>query len=90
MNFVMISQFFPTKRNLKKVKKLFTNLYNEYIIHIKNLKPALNHGLILKKVNRGIKFNQNVWGKTKSKKIILRKDFFKLMNNAGFGNTMGM
>ena len=44
MNFVMISQFFPTKRNLKKVKKLFTNLYNEYIIHIKNLKPALNHG----------------------------------------------
>ena len=44
MNFVMISQFFPTKRNLKKVKKLFTNLYNEYIINIKNLKPALNHG----------------------------------------------
>ena len=44
MNFVMISNFFSTERNLKKVKKLFTNLYNEYVIHIKNLKPALNHG----------------------------------------------
>ena len=44
MNFIMISNFFSTERNLKKVKKLFTNLYNEYVIHIKNLKPALNHG----------------------------------------------
>ena len=80
MNFVMISHFFSTERNLKKVKKLFTNLYNEYVIHIKKLKtsikPWLNHGLILKKVNRGIKFNQKVWGETKTKKIILRKDFF--------------
>ena len=26
-----------------------------------NLKQALNHGLLLKKVHRVIKFNQNVW-----------------------------
>ena len=37
-------------------KEKFKNLV---AIHIKNLKPALNHGLILKKVNRVIKFNQN-------------------------------
>ena len=26
-----------------------------------NLKPALNHELVLKKVHRVIKFNQNAW-----------------------------
>ena len=28
-------------------------------MHIRNLKQALNHGLVLKKVHRVIKFNQN-------------------------------
>ena len=39
------------------------NLYNkkEYVIHIRNLKQALNRGLVLKKVQRVIKFNQKVW-----------------------------
>ena len=47
----------------KKVKKLVTNLHDktEYVIHIRNLKQALNHGLILKKVHRVIKFNQKAW-----------------------------
>ena len=30
----------------------------EYVIHIRNLKQALNHGLVFKKVRRFIKFNQ--------------------------------
>ena len=30
----------------------------EYVIYIKNLKQALNHGLVLEKVHRVIKFNQ--------------------------------
>ena len=36
---------------LEKVVKLVTNLHDktEYVIHIRNLKQALNHGLILKK-----------------------------------------
>ena len=36
---------------LGKIEKLITNLYdkNECVIHIRNLKQALNHGLILKK-----------------------------------------
>ena len=37
---------------LKKVKKLVANLHD---IQIRNLKKALNHGLVLKKVQ----FNQN-------------------------------
>ena len=31
---------------------------NECVIHIENLRQALNHGLNLKKVYRAIKFNQ--------------------------------
>ena len=34
------------------------NYKNEYVIHTRNLKQALDHGLILKKVHRVIKFNQ--------------------------------
>ena len=30
----------------------------EYITHIRNLKHALSHGLVLKKIHKVIKFNQ--------------------------------
>ena len=44
---------------IEKVKKLVTNLHEktECVIHIRNLKQAFNHRLILKKVHREIKFN---------------------------------
>ena len=44
-----------------KAKTLVANLHDktEYIIQIKNLKQVLNNGIILKKVHRGIKFDQN-------------------------------
>ena len=45
---------------IKKVRKLVTDMnISEHIIQIRNLQQALNHGLILKKVNRVINFNQN-------------------------------
>ena len=52
--------FLPERMKIEKVKKLVTNLHDktEYVIHIRSLKQALNHGLILKKVYRMIKFNQ--------------------------------
>ena len=36
---------------IENVERLVTNLYdkNKYVIHIGNLKQALNHGLFLKK-----------------------------------------
>ena len=52
--------FLPERMKIKKCKKLVCNLYdkNNYIVHIKTLKQALNHGLILKKLHKVIQFNQ--------------------------------
>ena len=53
--------FLPERMKIEKVERLVANLDDktEYIIHITNLKQALNHGLVLKKVHKVIKFNQN-------------------------------
>ena len=68
-----------------------------YVIHIRALKQALNHGLILKSINRAIQFNQKPWLKPyidmntklrKEAKNENEKDFFKLMNNAVSGKTL--
>ena len=72
----------------------------EYFIHIRNLKQALNYGLVLKifkKLHRVIKFNQNACLKpyidmntNLRRKTInyFEKDFFKLMNNAVLQKAM--
>ena len=84
---------------LGKVENLVANLHDktEYGIHIINLKQALNHGLILKKVHRVVRFNQKAWLKPyidmntelrQKAKNNFEIDFFKLMNNAVFGKTM--
>ena len=84
---------------IEKVEKLVANLHDktEYVILIGNLKQALNHGLVLKKVHRIIKYKQKAWLKSyidmntdlrKKTKNDFKKDFFKLMNNADFGKTM--
>ena len=91
--------FLPERKMLEKVEKLVTNLCdkNEYVIHIRTLKQGLNHGLILNKVHRVIKFNPKDWLKPYidintelrlKTKNNFEKDFFKLMNNTGFGKTM--
>ena len=51
---------------IDKCKKLVYNLYNKkkYVVHIRSLKQALNHGLILKKVHRVFQFNQKAWLKS--------------------------
>ena len=48
---------------IEKIKKLLANLHDktEYVIHIRNFKQTLNHGLVLKKFHKVIKFNQNAW-----------------------------
>ena len=46
---------------IEKVEKILANLHDKtkYVIQIRNLKQSLNHGLVLKKVQRVIIFNQN-------------------------------
>ena len=69
----------------------------EYAMHIKRLKQAINHGLVLKEVHRVIKFNQKIWLKPhidmntelrKNVKNKFEKYFFKLMNNEVFKKPM--
>ena len=66
-------------------------------MHIRTLKQALNHGVILKTVHKVIQFNQKLWLKpfidintklrTKARNDF-EKDVSKLMKNSVFGKTM--
>ena len=46
--------FLPEKMKINKIEKLACNLYDtkNYVVHIRSLKQALSHGLILSKVHR--------------------------------------
>ena len=90
--------FLPERMEIEKFEKVVANVHDktEYIMQIRNLKQALNHGLVLKKFLRVIKLNQNAWLKPcidmnadirKIGKNDFEKDFFKLMNNAALGKT---
>ena len=84
---------------INKCSKLVCALYDKenYVIHIRALKQAFNHGLVLNKVHSIIKFYQearlkryidmNTTLRTEAKNDF-EKDFFKLMNNSVFGKTM--
>ena len=91
--------FLPERNKIKQCNQLVCNVHDKknYAVHIRALKQALNHGLILKKVHRVIQFNQKAWLKPyidmntelrKEAKSDFEKDFFKLMNNAVFGKIM--
>ncbi|XP_055325648.1 uncharacterized protein LOC129579533 [Sitodiplosis mosellana] len=103
--------FCPEKRTLpqevldfigikpNKIDKLLLTLYDKenYIIHYRMLKLALQHGLVLKKVHRVLQFEQNCWLKSyinintqlrTQATNDFEKSFFKYMINAVFGKTM--
>ena len=72
---------------------------NNYVIHIRSLKQALDRRLTLKKVYRVIQFNQKALLKEyidmnteliKQAKIDFEKDFFKLVDNSVFGKLWKM
>ena len=91
--------FLPERMNISKCSQLVCNLYDKYnyVLHIRSLKQALDHGLIFKNVHEVIQFNQEAWLKEyidlttelrKQAKKDFEKGFFKLMNNSVFGKTM--
>ena len=55
--------FLHERKKLGKVEKLACSVEDKekYVIHIRVLKQALNHRLVLKDVHRIIKFNQEAW-----------------------------
>ena len=55
--------FLPKRKKVNKVEKFVCNVEDreKYVMHIKVLKQALNHGLVFKKVHRVIQFNQKEW-----------------------------
>ena len=72
-------------------------MIKKYIMHIRNLKQALNHGLVFKAIHRVIKFNKKALLKSyfdwntlprKKAKSDSEKYFFKLVNNAIVRKTL--
>ena len=88
--------FMCGRMKINGIEKLVPNLYykKKYVIHIRALKQALDHGLVLEKIYRVMEFKQSAWMKeyidfnTKLRtaaKNDFEKDFYKLMNNSVFG-----
>lgn len=93
--------FLPEKTCPKwsKQKKLLTTLHDKkrYICHYMNLKQAIRNGLVVKRLRRILRFNQDTWlepyirfntEKRKKAKNEFEKDFYKLLNNAMFGKSI--
>ena len=91
--------FMCSKMDINGVEKLVPILFDKkkYVIHIRALKQAIDHGLVLQKIHKCIRFRQSPWMKDyidfnrsmkTASKNDFEKDFYKLMNNSVFGKTM--
>ena len=92
-------RFLPRRMKINKCNKLVCNLHdkNNYVVHIRVLKQALDYGLVFKKVHRVIIFNKKSWLEpyvdmnTKLRneaKNDFERGFFKLISNSEFGKAM--
>ena len=90
--------FMCGKMKINGVDKIVPNLYykHKYVIHIKALKQAIDHGLVLERIHRAIEFKQSAWMREyidfntrlrTAAKNDFKKDFYKLMNNSVFGKV---
>ena len=91
--------FMCSRMKISRVEKLVPNLYykKKYVIHIRALKQALDHGLVLECIHRTIEFKQSNWMREyidfntrlrAADKNEFEKDFYKLMNNSVFEKMM--
>ena len=75
--------FLSGTKKIEKVEEFVANLHDktEFVIHIRNLKQILNYGLVLKKVHRAIRFNQNAWLKPYIDMNTKLRQKLKIINN---------
>ena len=77
----------PERIKIQKVENIEASLHYKYecVIHVKNLKQSLNHGLVFKSFHGVIKFSPNAWLKPyidmnidlrKIKQIVILKKIF--------------
>ena len=92
----------PDVIEIDGVKKLCHHLddKDDYVVHHRVLKKYLREGMIVKKVNRAILYNEKAWMKSYIEFCVAErkkadeagndflKDFWKLMCNAVFGKSM--
>ena len=87
--------FLPERLNDKLIPNLLDKKY--YQLNVHNLIQALKHGLRLIRIHRVLEIDQTSWLKSyidfntnlrAQSKNTFEKDFFKLMNNAVFGETV--
>ena len=97
-NQINIRKAYSMPKNLQSIK-LVPNLMNKthYLCHYRNLRFYLQHGMILKKIHRVIRFHQDKWlapyietnqNLRAHAANEFEKDFFKLMNNSVYGKTL--
>ena len=62
-NFHCDFSFLPERMKINNRNNFVCNLYykNNYVVHIRALKRASDHGIILNKVHKVIQFNQEAW-----------------------------
>ena len=87
-------------KNYTKAKKLICDWADKknYLVHYRMLKFYVTHGIIVDKIHETISFKQSKWlekyinfnsQKRNKAENEFEKDFYKLLNNAFFGKTMG-
>lgn len=103
INYELLSPYQKEMLKILKLKsnstpKLLTTLErkNNYVLHYRNLKFYVKHGLVIKQIHKVLEFKQTEWikpyiifnnDKRKESTNEFDKQFFKLMNNAFFGRT---
>ena len=92
------AHIYGDEKHIPSSKKLVPHLgpRRKYVIHYRNLKQCLEHGLQVTRIHRVLTFHQSAWLEpyislnTEKRKLAanaFEKDFFKLMNNSIFGKS---
>lgn len=96
-----VTQQFLKDHNIKlrSETRLAPNFYDKefYVAHIQNIQFYLEHGMVLKKIRRGVIFNHSKWlepyitlntRKRKEATSVFEKSFFKLLVSLKFLNVI--